>query len=385
MSAFKIIDPITVDDTNLDSTNVAETVSAYSATSYYLDGDTVRSDTTHKVYEALVGNAGVTVTMTVASPCVVTHNAHGYAANTPVAFSTTGALPTGLTANTVYYVLSPTTNSYNVSATPGGAVINTSGTQSGTHTEHANPNRGNDPTNDANAAYWLDTGATNPWAMFDEFLESQTSNADTIETSITPATRADAAAFFNVDASTITIVETDPTDGEVYNETFNLVNNINVSDYYDYCFEPVIRKTELLVDDLPPYAGATLDITIDNTGGTAKCGLAVVGSARTFGQTVYGASTGIIDASVKATDDFGRTTITQRSYRKTATFPVVIAKVDHDEVNRVLAERRAVFSVFAGAADDYSSTLIYGFPKSWETTIEQPLQSRLQIEIEGVS
>lgn len=78
-----------------------------------------------------------TVTMTIASPCVVTDTAHGLSANAPVVFLTTGAMPTGLTAGTWYYVLSPTTNAYNVSATPGGAAINTSGSQSGTITRYA--------------------------------------------------------------------------------------------------------------------------------------------------------------------------------------------------------------------------------------------------------
>ena len=74
-----------------------------------------------------------TVTMTIATPAVVTWTAHGLAANTAVTFSTTGALPTGLIAGTTYYVLAPTTNTFTVSATVGGAAIPTSGTQSGVH------------------------------------------------------------------------------------------------------------------------------------------------------------------------------------------------------------------------------------------------------------
>ena len=74
-----------------------------------------------------------TVTMTIATPAVVTWTAHGLAANTAVTFSTTGTLPTGLTAGTLYYVLAPTTNTFTVSATVGGAAIPTSGTQSGVH------------------------------------------------------------------------------------------------------------------------------------------------------------------------------------------------------------------------------------------------------------
>lgn len=75
-----------------------------------------------------------TVTITIASPGVVSWNNHGLAAGAPVVFSTTGALPTGLTAGTVYFVVSPTTNGFSVAATIGGSAINTSGSQSGVHT-----------------------------------------------------------------------------------------------------------------------------------------------------------------------------------------------------------------------------------------------------------
>src|ERR1700757_4855286 len=82
-------------------------------------------------------SANATVTVTIASPGVFTDTAHGFSANQPVKFKTTGTLPTGITANTWYYVVSPTTNTYSVAATAGGAAINTSGTQSGTHTRYA--------------------------------------------------------------------------------------------------------------------------------------------------------------------------------------------------------------------------------------------------------
>ena len=74
------------------------------------------------------------VTMTIASPCVVTWNSHGLSANQPIVFTVSGgALPTGLTAGTTYYVKYVDANTFNVSASAGGANINTSGSQSGTH------------------------------------------------------------------------------------------------------------------------------------------------------------------------------------------------------------------------------------------------------------
>jgi hypothetical protein len=77
-----------------------------------------------------------TVTITIASPAIITWTAHGIAANTPVVFTTTGDLPTGLLPGTKYYVVgsSITADTFQVSSTPGGAAVDTSGTQSGTHT-----------------------------------------------------------------------------------------------------------------------------------------------------------------------------------------------------------------------------------------------------------
>lgn len=77
----------------------------------------------------------MTATVTIASPGVITCTAHGLTVGRRVGFTTTGALPTGITASTIYYVQSvPTADTLTLSATSGGAVINTSGSQSGTHT-----------------------------------------------------------------------------------------------------------------------------------------------------------------------------------------------------------------------------------------------------------
>src|SRR5262252_2838686 len=77
----------------------------------------------------------VTCTFTNASQtCTVTQNA---AVNDMVVFTTTGVLPTPLTAGTTYYILSRTaTTLTGISLTRGGSAIanyNTAG-QSGTHT-----------------------------------------------------------------------------------------------------------------------------------------------------------------------------------------------------------------------------------------------------------
>ena len=95
-------------------------------------GQAVSRVTYSALFAAMVASA--TATMTIASPCVVTWTGHPLLANDPIKLTTTGALPTGLTAGTTYYVKYIDGNTFNLSATPGGANINTSGSQSGTHT-----------------------------------------------------------------------------------------------------------------------------------------------------------------------------------------------------------------------------------------------------------
>lgn len=90
-----------------------------------------RTDTTYQLSTA----AGISqeVTVPIASPGVVTIE---FAPNngSQVVFSTTGTLPTGITAGTFYYVVNRTDTTFEISATAGGASIDFTGTESGTHT-----------------------------------------------------------------------------------------------------------------------------------------------------------------------------------------------------------------------------------------------------------
>jgi len=77
------------------------------------------------------GTSAAPVTLTgVATPGVVTVTTAPNNGDV-VVFSTTGALPTGITAGTQYYVVNRTSTTFNVSATSGGTAINFSGSQSG--------------------------------------------------------------------------------------------------------------------------------------------------------------------------------------------------------------------------------------------------------------
>src|SRR3989339_139324 len=91
-------------------------------------------------FGSVAASVGV-CTVSIATPAVISRVAHGLAIGDAFNVTNTGALPTGMTAGTLYYVISAGfgVDSFRFSATLGGAAINTSGTQSGTHTLNKYP------------------------------------------------------------------------------------------------------------------------------------------------------------------------------------------------------------------------------------------------------
>lgn len=80
------------------------------------------------------------VTISVADPAVISWTGHGLPAGQAVTFQSTGALPTGITAGTVYYVMSTglTADTFQVTTTKGGTTaVATTLAGSGTHTATA--------------------------------------------------------------------------------------------------------------------------------------------------------------------------------------------------------------------------------------------------------
>jgi hypothetical protein len=83
-------------------------------------------------WNAGVGLGGSTITVTIATPAVVTSTIN-LSEGDAFTLTTTGALPTGLVVGTVYYARNVSGTTFNLSATPSGALINTTGTQTPTH------------------------------------------------------------------------------------------------------------------------------------------------------------------------------------------------------------------------------------------------------------
>jgi len=101
------------------------------------DGSAVSRTTYANLFAILIRSLG-TFTVTIAAPGVATLAAHGMATGDSVYLTTTGALPTGLAANTRYWITKIDANTFKFATSLANALVSTnittSGSQSGTHT-----------------------------------------------------------------------------------------------------------------------------------------------------------------------------------------------------------------------------------------------------------
>jgi microcystin-dependent protein len=106
------------------------------------NGSAVSRATYVNLFSVITENKG-TFAVTIAAPAVVTVAGHGLITGDQVSLSTTGALPTGLSANVNYFVVYVDANNFNLATTYSNALagtkITTTGTQSGVHTLLYNP------------------------------------------------------------------------------------------------------------------------------------------------------------------------------------------------------------------------------------------------------
>jgi len=233
-------------------------------------------------------------------------------------------------------------------------------------------------------AHWIRVSATNKWAMFSDQISDQTEQATAITVTLTPGEVVNAIALFNLSGSEVTIEMDDPTDGIVYSETISLVDNSDVTNWYEYYFNPIRTKSDIAKLDLPPYSTADINVLISAPTGTAKCGLLTLGYQRTLGVAEHGTSIGIMDYSRKELDTFGRPIIRRRNYSKVASYKVFVETNKIDFIQSLLGELRTTPVTWVGS-EDYGATIIYGYYKDFDILFRNPINSPATIEVEGLT
>jgi hypothetical protein len=385
---LKIVVPYKVTASSLVSSSVPENdYPVYVNTTSYTLGQFVIDTSLHHVYQSLRGGSSV-VSISSASPAVIGWTAHGLANGTAVTFSSTGTLPTGLTAGTTYYVVNANTNWFSVATTLGGTAVNTTGAGSGTFTCYDTPNISNNPS--TSPSWWLDCGMTNRWKPFDSLVQSQMTATTSASFTVSVPVAVNTVGLLNVSANSVnvTAVYTDGT--TVYNNTVSLyTDDAPVTDWYSYFFNDFRQQKDVVLTDLPPYVNMNVTVSLNgNTGDTVGLGEVVFGKSKDISSAQQGVEQGakvsITDYSVKTTDAFGNYTITQRAFAKRANWDVWVNNADIDFAYNLLASVRTTPILYIGSSK-YNSAAIYGYYKQWECAISYPDISVFTCEIDGLT
>lgn len=245
-------------------------------------------------------------------------------------------------------------------------------------------NTGHTPTGEASDEWWLLIGNTNRWRMFDSSISSMTTNPDEIVVEFHDLGPMDSVVLMNVDAATVRIEIEDAVAGIVFDETYTMIGNRGVTDWYTFYYEPYEAKTLLTNLLIPKYISTTTRITISKPGEDAGIGACILGLSKQIGETRLGGRVGIQDYSVKTRDDFGNFTITPRAYSQYANLDVWVPSGQADKIMRTLAEYRATPVIYVGD-ESREATVIYGFYKDFYETIEYDYYSLYTLELEGLT
>lgn len=241
----------------------------------------------------------------------------------------------------------------------------------------------------SNPTWWLKLGADNKHAMFDNVVGTSTVATTSLEVVFKPGVVIDTVALINVNADIVTIEITDGLGGPVvYTETAGLSGAV-INNWYDYFFiDPLLKRTQIIFGNIPPYLNAYVKVTLTSSAGSqVSVALCSFGMLYQVGQTEYGATAGIIDYSIKQTDEFGNINFVERAYSKRMSANVFVPNNEINRVQNLLYSVRAKPSVWIASDDPtYEEPLvIFGFYKEFSTTISYPTYSMLSLDIEGLT
>jgi hypothetical protein len=244
-------------------------------------------------------------------------------------------------------------------------------------------NIGHDPL--TSPTWWIEVSPTNRWKMFDTSNTTQTTNSNSIVVTITPGRVVNSVALLGLEGTSVTIKVTDLTEGIVYNKTTSLNDNGVINNWYNYFVNSIVRRTDHVATDLPAYGTAAIEITITNTGSTAKCSTCVIGTTQDIGEGInLGASVGIQDYSRKEKNEFGDYVLIHRSWSKRAKFSMAVLNTQIDSLQNALTKLRTTPCVWIGDPN-YTSTIIFGYYKDFDIIISNHIVSDCNIDIEGLT
>ena len=237
---------------------------------------------------------------------------------------------------------------------------------------------------------WMIIGATMPYRMLDNYVETVTAGAAGGNLTFTVTfSRGDSIALLNMTGVEVDITVTDTSDSTTILQTeYSLLADIDSLSLYEYYFSPIVSKDTYVNTDLAIAINGSMSVTIKSGGGSVvpSIGHVIVGRRQTVGATKYGAEVGITDYSKKQVDDFGVTEFVKRSYAKNAALSLYTPAFRADTVASLLSEVRATPILIQGSNvdTDYAALTVYGWIEDWRMVYQGPNEQEIRVEIQGL-
>lgn len=231
---------------------------------------------------------------------------------------------------------------------------------------------------------WLQVGSTNTRRCFDQKTGSQTTAFELLEYEISPDEWVNGVALMNCNAAVAQVTMSAPGEGVVYDSgERTMYDDSHVVGWFEWFYLEYFPRRDIVFMDLPVWPGATLTVSLHTPAGTSECGEIVIGRVSTLGDAKYGSSVGIIDYSVKETDEFGIFSVLKRDYSKRAEFDVAVRTPQVAATNSILALYRADPVVWVGD-ENRPETIVYGYYRDFGVTLSNPAWSDCSITVEGI-
>lgn len=230
---------------------------------------------------------------------------------------------------------------------------------------------------------WVPTNTSvNRWQVFDSYNNTQTSNAEEIIVVISPQSAAQGVYLGNVDANEVRLSVVDLSAGLVYQEVQSLIVSNSSSSFFNWCLKRIKKKSYAVSVQLPPFFNGLVTIAIKKPGGTAKCGMCVVGPIIDVGLAQYGLSREIKDYSTVNFNFDGTSNVVKRNFAKIMSVDVIIENDQIDTVIEELEEYRQKPLAWIGVAA-YGSACLFGTYTSFKNVIQYPNESVMSLTIQG--
>ena len=246
-------------------------------------------------------------------------------------------------------------------------------------------------TPSATSTEWFDIGPANRYAAFDlqfgadkyRVIETKTTNAGSITYTLESLTRITAMGFFRLAATNVAIVGTQVTAGDVANIDYDLKDDTDYGgSMFRWLFVPQSLERKYINFDLNIPAGATVVITITNTGGAATVGSITMGLFDKYGTMGINVGRSNRSRSIKETSGT-LTSLLRRTPSSRVSYPVTLQDYQADPFWRLVDDMDGVAGVFA-APDDNPELTVYGFITSAQTTANVNGLTRLKLEVESL-